>query len=124
MIISKIANNTTTGNYTFLDYIKAGVRICLSIGIDFTGSNGHPLDDGTLHCIKGKTPNDYERAIRYCGDIVSYYDYDQLIPVYGFGAIVNSSYNKEASMCFNINFLDNPDILYILLFQHQINHSQ
>ena len=99
-----------TQNYTFLDYIKAGVRICLSIGIDFTGSNGHPLDDGTLHCIKGKTPNDYERAIRYCGDIVSYYDYDQLIPVYGFGAIVNSSYSKEASMCFNINFLDNPDI--------------
>ena len=102
-----------TQNFSFLDFIKAGIRICLSIGIDFTGSNGHPLDDGTLHCLKGNKPNDYERAIRYCGDIVAYYDYDQLIPVYGFGAVVNSSFNKEASMCFNLNFQDNPEIYTI-----------
>ena len=100
-------------NFTFLDYIKAGVRLALSIGIDFTGSNGHPLDEGTLHSIKGNKPNDYERAIKSCGDIVAYYDYDQLIPVYGFGAIVNSSKDKEASMCFNLNFSDNPDIYTI-----------
>ena len=106
-------NSEIIGNYTFLDYIKAGIRICLSIGLDFTGSNGHPLDEGTLHTIKGNKPNDYERAIRYCGDILAYYDYDQLFPVYGFGAIVNSSSNKEASMCFNLNFLDNPDIYTI-----------
>ena len=102
-----------TQNFTFLDFIKAGVRICMSIGIDFTGSNGHPLDEGTLHSIKGNKPNDYERAIRYCGDIVAYYDYDQLFPVYGFGAIVNSSNSKEASMCFNIDFQDNPEIYSI-----------
>ena len=60
-----------TQNFSFLDFIKAGIRICLSIGIDFTGSNGHPLDDGTLHCLKGNKPNNYERAIRYCGDIVA-----------------------------------------------------
>ena len=102
-----------TLNYTFLDYIRAGVRICLSIGIDFTGSNGHPLDEGTLHSIKGNQPNDYERAIQYCGDIVAYYDYDQMFPVYGFGAVVKGSYNKEASMCFNLNFLDNPEIYTI-----------
>ena len=115
-------NSEIIGNYTFLDYIKAGVRIGLSIGIDFTGSNGHPLDEGTLHSIKGNKPNDYERAIRYCGDIVSYYDYDQLFPVYGFGAIVNSSIEKKASMCFNLNFLDNPDIYTvdnILKYYHE-----
>ena len=106
-------NSEMIENYTFLDYINAGVRICLSFGIDFTGSNGHPLDEGTLHSLKGNKPNDYERAIRYCGDIVAYYDYDQLFPVYGFGAIINSSNNKEASMCFNLNFLDHPDICTI-----------
>ena len=106
-------NSEIFGTYTFLDYIKSGIRIGLSIGIDFTGSNGHPLDDGTLHSIKGNKPNDYERAIRYCGDIVSYYDYDQLFPVYGFGAIINSSIDKKASMCFNLNFSDNPDIFSI-----------
>ena len=106
-------NSELKKNYTFLDYISAGVRIGLSIGIDFTGSNGHPLDEGTLHSIKGKKSNDYERAIKACGNIIAYYDYDQLFPVYGFGAIVNSSKNKEASMCFNLNFKDNPDIYTI-----------
>ena len=96
-----------------MDYLKSGVIIALSIGIDFTGSNGHPLDEGTLHSLKGNKPNDYERAIRYCGDIVAHYDYDQLIPVYGFGAFINGSPSKEASMCFNLNFLDNPDIYTI-----------
>ena len=103
-------NSELTKNYTFIDYLKSGVIIALSIGIDFTGSNGHPLDDGTLHSIKGGKPNDYERAIIACGNIVAHYDYDQLFPVYGFGAIVNSSFNKEPSMCFNLNFKDNPDI--------------
>ena len=106
-------NSELKENFTFLDFISAGVRIGLSIGIDFTGSNGHPLDDGTLHSLKGNKPNSYERAIRACGDIVAHYDYDQLFPVYGFGAIVNSSPNKEASMCFNLNFEQNPEIYTI-----------
>ena len=103
-------NSYISKNYTFLDYIKAGVKIALSIGIDFTGSNGHPLDDGSLHSIKDGKPNDYEKAIISCGSIVGYYDYDQLFPVYGFGAIVNSSGKNESSMCFNLNFEENPDI--------------
>ena len=106
-------NSRLKENYTFLDYINAGIRIGLSIGIDFTGSNGHPLDKGTLHSLKGKKPNDYERAIKACGKIVANYDYAQLFPVYGFGAILNSSKNKESSMCFNLNFKDNPEIYTI-----------
>ena len=101
-------NSKIIKNYTFIDYIKSGVKIALSIGIDFTGSNGHPLDVGSLHSIQG--PNAYERAINSCGKIVGNYDYDQHFPVYGFGAIVNSSYSKEPSMCFNLNFSGNPEI--------------
>ena len=104
--------STITKDYTFIDYIKAGVIIALSIGIDFTGSNGHPLDDGTLHSIKNG-PNDYEKAITSCGYIVAYYDYDQLFPVYGFGAKIRDSLNDEVSMCFNLNFKNNPDIYTI-----------
>ena len=103
-------NSEIKKSYTFLDYISAGVRIGLSIGIDFTGSNGHPLDKGTLHSLVGNKKSDYEKAIKACGDIVAYYDYDQLFPVYGFGAIINGSPVKEASMCFNLNFKENPDI--------------
>ena len=106
-------NSTIIKDYTFIDYINAGVIIALSIGIDFTGSNGHPLDDGTLHSIKDGQPNDYERAIISCGYIVAFYDYDQLFPVYGFGAKINGSPKDEVSMCFNLNFKNNPDIYTI-----------
>ena len=106
-------NSEITKNFTFIDYIKSGVKIALSIGIDFTGSNGHPEDFGSLHSIEGK--NDYERAITACAKIVGYYDDDQKFPVYGFGAIINAPGFKEPSMCFNLNFSDNPDIYTILI---------
>ena len=98
---------------TFLDYINNGVRVALDIGIDFTGSNGHPDDFGTLHCrrpdMKGRNP--YERAILSCANIMANYDYDQKFPVYGFGAIINGQ--EDVSMCFNINFQEDPNIQYV-----------
>ena len=106
-------NSRKIENYTFMDYISSGVRIALSIGIDFTSSNGNPLNEGSLHSLNGPTPSAYERAIRACGNIVGYYDYDQLFPVFGFGAIINSSTVKTPSMCFNLNFKENPDIYTI-----------
>ena len=98
---------------TFLDYIKKGVRVALDIGIDFTGSNGHPDDIGTLHCrLKNvKERNPYERAILSCAKIMANYDYDQLFPVYGFGAIINDT--QESSWCFNINFKEDPNIQFV-----------
>ena len=38
--------------------------------------------------LKVYTMNSYEKAIKSCGDIVAYYDYDQLFPVFGYGAIL------------------------------------
>ena len=98
------------GNYTIFDFLSAGVKIKLSIGIDYTGSNGHPLDSGTLHSIIDDKPNDYERVIKSIGKILSNYSSDQKYPVYGFGAIENSNPYNEVSMCFNINFEENPEI--------------
>lgn len=95
------ANCQYVKEFTFLDYLKGGLQLALSIGIDFTGSNGHPLDQGSLH-FHGNHPNSYEKAIRSCGDIVAYYDYDQLFPVYGYGALLPG--NNQVSHCFNLNF--------------------
>jgi hypothetical protein len=95
------ANCQYIKEFTFLDYLKGGLQLALSIGIDFTGSNGHPLDQGSLH-FAGSHPNSYEKAIRSCGDIVAYYDYDQLFPVYGYGAVLPGS--NQVSHCFNLNF--------------------
>ena len=100
------SNSIMTRNYTFVDYLKAGVQIGLSIAIDFTGSNGNPNDPRSLHFIAGQEPNQYERAIYACGNIMAYYDYDQLFPCYGFGAKIN---NAPAPL-FNLNFQPDPNI--------------
>ena len=106
-------NSEFNPNYYFYDFISAGVKIKLSIGIDFTGSNGHPLEEGSLHSLLGQKPNDYEKVIKLIGNILQYYSYDQLYPVYGFGAILEGSAFNIASMCFNINFQNNPEIYTI-----------
>ena len=103
-------NSKYIPNFTLFDLISSGLRLKLSIGIDFTGSNGHPLDMNTLHCIIDDKPNDYEKVIKSIGNILSNYNKERLYPVYGFGAILNNSLYEEVSMCFNINFQDNPEI--------------
>ena len=42
-----------TKNFTFIDYLKAGVQIGLSVAIDFTRSNGYASTEQSLHYIKG-----------------------------------------------------------------------
>ena len=62
--------------YSFIDYIKNGVQIKLSIGIDFTASNGPPNDPNSLRYISPGNFNDYEKAIQSCWLIMAFYDYD------------------------------------------------
>ena len=69
---------------SFIGYLRAGMNINLTIGIDFTGSNGNYNDPRSLHYLNAGM-NDYEKAIRSCGDILAYYDDHQLFPVFGFG---------------------------------------
>ena len=92
-------NNKNTANIkctlitqpSFIGYLRSGMNINLTIGIDFTGSNGKYTDSRSLHYLQNGM-NDYEKAIRSCGDILAYYDNDQLFPVFGFGfKFLNSS---------------------------------
>ena len=96
-------------NYDFIDYLRNGVTIKLTIGIDYTNSNKDPRDPLSLHYLGGQ--NDYEKAISACGTVVAYYDYNQSFPVYGFGAIIKGQ--NEPNFCFNINFQNNPEIYTI-----------
>ena len=92
----------------FEDFIKKG-QINLEIAIDYTESNGEPNDPSSLHYMLEDKKNDYEIAIKSCADIIAFYDYDQLFPVYGFGG--NPIGSEEVSHCFNINFnKDDPNI--------------
>ena len=105
-IFTLTSNSRITQNFTFVDYLKAGVQIGLSVAIDFTGSNGNPNDVKSLHFINGQEPNQYERAIYACGNILAYYDYDQMFPCYGFGAKINN----QPTPIFNLNFQPDPNI--------------
>ena len=97
-------------NVNFIDYIKAGIRIKLSIGIDYTSSNKVQTDPNSLHYL-GQDMNDYEQAIQACGMICAYYDYNQKFPVYGYGALLNG--DNSVNMCFNVNFQQDPEIYTI-----------
>ena len=102
-------------NPSFISYLRSGMNINLTIGIDFTGSNGAYTDYRSYHYLNNGM-NDYEKAIRSCGDILAYYDDDQLFPCFGFGFAFKNSNQKSLSgkyNCFNypINMnTDDPNI--------------
>ena len=109
---------TVEKHYTFISYLRSGMNINLTIGIDFTGSNGHYLDQPSYHYLNAGL-NNYEKAIRSCGDIVAHYDNDQLFPVFGFGfCFIDSNLNifegKYTDFNYPINCnLNDPSIKYI-----------
>jgi hypothetical protein len=84
-------------NYSFLDYLRGGMQVSLIVCIDFTGSNGDPRDQRSLH-YRDPTGqfNQYEQVISSVGSIVAEYDSDQKFPVWGFGGCIN----KQTSHCF------------------------
>lgn len=93
---------------TFIDYLKKGMQIALAIGIDFTASNKDYKLENSNHYIQQDKLNCYEQAIKYCGQILAYYDYDQVYPVYGFGALVLGE--KIVDNCFSVNLNMDPNI--------------
>jgi hypothetical protein len=96
-------------NYSFIDYLRGGMQINLTVAIDFTGSNGAPNLPNSLHYM-GPNANQYETAIRACGDIVAYYDYDQKFPAYGFGGKFYG--NPQVDHCFPLNCNPNDPEIY------------
>ena len=95
-------------DYAFLDYIRGGMQINLAVGIDFTGSNGDPSKPTSLHYL-GTNNNSYELAIMSCGNIVAYYDYDQLFPAFGFGG--KFCMDNNVSHCYPLSLNPNdPNI--------------
>ena len=102
---------TCKRSFSFLDYLRGGVQIGLVFAIDFTSSNGPVTDPNSLHYISDERFNDYESAIIECGKIVAHYDYDQMFPVYGYGAKVGM--NNTVNHCFSLTFTDNPNVQYI-----------
>lgn len=96
--------------HTFLNYIYAGTEVSLIVGIDFSKSNKDSLENESLHKFTETQENDYMNALKSIVGILQYYDHDNKIPVYGFGAKLPPCHST-VSQCFalNGNFF-NPEI--------------
>ena len=66
---------------SFLEFIEGGCNISFMVAIDYTGSNGNQTNPKSLHYLSPNSPNEYERAIIACGEILENYDTDKNFPV-------------------------------------------
>lgn len=90
---------------TFVEFLASGWQINLAVAIDFTGSNGDPRNPRSLHFMDPVNPNQYVRAIMSVTDVLMAYDYDQLVPAFGFGAMLP---NGQVSHFFHLNDQPSP----------------
>ncbi|XP_056660575.1 copine-9 isoform X2 [Monodelphis domestica] len=77
---------TVDSEFTFVDYIKGGTQLNFTVAIDFTASNGNPLQPTSLHYMSPYQLSAYAMALKAVGEIIQDYDSDKLFPAYGFGA--------------------------------------
>lgn len=94
-------------NYSFLDYVTAGLEINVMVGIDFTRSNGDPIcSKDSLHgfAVTGapSLSNEYVDVINSVVSILQQYDSDRRFPLFGFGARLPPS-QTIVSHCFALN---------------------
>ena len=77
LISSKIVKE-----YMMIEYLRGGMQMALSVGIDFTASNMDPLNPSSLHyCNRGAQGylNMYQQAILAVGKILLNYDQDKQV---------------------------------------------
>lgn len=86
---------------TLVDYLRSGWQLSLSVAIDFTGSNGDPLEATSLHRLDGC--NQYEQAIMSITSILEHYDDNKCFPIWGFGGIPRFMGDTEPNHCFPLN---------------------
>ena len=91
--------------HSFLDFVRGGFDINLTVAIDFTKSN-KPFDsEKSLHYRRSDNrTNEYMAAIQAVGAVMCCYDKDQEFPVYGFGARLPSG---QISNCFPCTMMPN-----------------
>ena len=76
-------------SHSFLEYVRGGFDINLTICVDFSSSNlDHVLHGGRSlhHNDKNRSDNEYVSAMRSVLQVLGEYDKDQIFNFYGFGA--------------------------------------
>lgn len=114
----------------FFDYLRGGLQLNFLLAIDFTGSNGIPQKPDSLHAIKPDgSLNQYQEAIQKVGEIILNYDYDKMIPLFGFGAKPHfpNLFQAQVSHCFPLSGDPNQTEVYGLkgifeMYAHAMNY--
>lgn len=78
----ELMNIKVTEETSFLDFIRGGTQMHFAVAIDFTASNGSPMDPQSLHFLSS-VPNKYEIALRSVGEIIQSYDTSNMYPAFG-----------------------------------------
>lgn len=86
---------------SFVDYLRSGWQIGLTLAIDYTASNGNPSQPNSLHFLGGQ--NQYEAAIAQVGSILEPYDQARMFATFGFGGIPRHMGLNSVSHCFPVN---------------------
>ncbi|KAH8942030.1 hypothetical protein BDL97_14G077100 [Sphagnum fallax] len=86
---------------SFLDYVTGGCELNFMVAVDFTASNGNPLQPDSLHYFdpSGRL-NAYQTAIQAVGQTIHHYDTDKRFPCWGFGG---RPIDGPVSHCFALN---------------------
>jgi len=106
---------------TFLEYVRGGMELKLTVAVDFTASNGPPEDPTSLHHISPNGQmNQYQRILDTVGRILLDYDSDQQVGAYGFGAKING----ETSHAFPLTLDPNqPEVNGLQGLNHAYLHA-
>jgi len=74
----------------------------LIISVDFTGSNGDPKYQNSLHYISPNQSicNDYQECLWSVSKILLQWDSDKIVPILGFGARINGQ--SSVNHCFEM----------------------
>jgi hypothetical protein len=103
----KISARDIIHEYSFLDYVTAGLEVSVMACIDFTRSNGDPRQASSHHAFdiganEFGANNEYAKVLESVLGILEQYDSDKLIPVYGFGAKLPPG-GTSVSHCFSLS---------------------
>uniref|UniRef100_A0A915PXK7 VWFA domain-containing protein n=1 Tax=Setaria digitata TaxID=48799 RepID=A0A915PXK7_9BILA len=91
---------------SFIDYLKAGTQIHFSVAVDFTASNGNPLDPSSLHYIHPHRFNPYMTALNAVTSVIGKYNRHGRIAALGFGAQTPPHFKNSDAKDPHVNGID------------------
>ncbi|VDK49978.1 unnamed protein product [Anisakis simplex] len=97
----ELMNIVQIASDSFIDFIKSGTQIHFSVAVDFTASNGNPLNPSSLHYIHPHNANPYMTCLCAVASVINKYNRHERIAALGFGAQIPP--NFQVSHLFFMN---------------------